>query len=161
MTSADAHEAAIGVNELGNIQDALKPITEYVDNGLTNACLHFSDGRLLTSTHEDSVRLYCTVPTWSPSSDIYLDLHDLNTLRSRSLHFIHDLVNSLRESGVSASYKLMPSNSPLCMICACHSRLDTNAIQLSAQDAYTKMKMGVRERVLLVELEDGPALVVT
>jgi hypothetical protein len=29
-----------------------------------------------------------------------LDLHDLNTLRSRSLHFIHDLVNSLRESGV-------------------------------------------------------------
>lgn len=30
-----------------------------------------------------------------------IDLHDLNTLRSRSLHFIHDLVNSLRESGVS------------------------------------------------------------
>ncbi|KAF8481944.1 hypothetical protein DFH94DRAFT_691578 [Russula ochroleuca] len=141
MTSADAREAAIS---MGNIQDALKPITE-----------------LLTSTHEDSVRLFCTVPTWSPSSDICLDLHDLNTLRSRSLHFIHDLVNSLRESGVTASYKLMPSNSPLCLICACHSRLDTNAIQLSAQDAYTKMKTGVRERVLLVELEDGPALVVT
>jgi hypothetical protein len=29
-----------------------------------------------------------------------IDLHDLNALRSRSLHFIHDLVNSLRESGV-------------------------------------------------------------
>jgi len=29
-----------------------------------------------------------------------IDLHDLYTLRSRSLHFIHDLVNSLRESGV-------------------------------------------------------------
>jgi hypothetical protein len=77
--------------------------------------------RLLTSKHEDSVRLYCTVPTWSPSSDICMhlrlassyrgeggindgtlgiDLHDLYTLRSRSLHFIHDLVNSLRESGV-------------------------------------------------------------
>ena len=29
-----------------------------------------------------------------------LDLHDLNDLRSRSLVFIHNLVNSLRESGV-------------------------------------------------------------
>jgi len=28
-------------------------------------------------------------------------------------------------------------------------------------DAYAKMNMGVRERVLLVEMEDGPALVVT
>jgi len=139
--AADAHEVALSVNELGNVHDALKPITE-----------------LLASTHEDSVRLYCTVPTWSPSSEICIDLHDLYTLRSRSLHFIHDLVDSLRESGVRASYKLMPSNSPLCLICAGHSRVDKNAFQLSAQDA---LKMGVRERVLLVELEDGPALVVT
>jgi hypothetical protein len=29
-----------------------------------------------------------------------IDLHDLHNLRSRSLHFIHDLVNALRESGV-------------------------------------------------------------
>ncbi|KAI0257138.1 hypothetical protein BJV78DRAFT_1115544, partial [Lactifluus subvellereus] len=130
--------------QLGDVHDALKPITE-----------------LLTSTHEDSVRLYCTVPTWSPSSDICIDLHDLHNLRSRCLHFIHDLVNALRESGVRASYTLAPSNSPLCLICACRSRLDKNAVQLSAQNAYTKMKMGVRERVLLVELEDGPALVVT
>jgi hypothetical protein len=80
-------------------------------------CILIPDDRLLTAMHEDSVRLYCTVPTWSPSSDICMelrsaspyridagipgiDLHDLNTLRSRSLHFIHDLVNSLRESGV-------------------------------------------------------------
>ncbi len=105
--------------QLGNVQDALKPITEYVNNGLTNAWFILIHGnRLLTATHEDSVRLYCTVPTWPPSSDICMkwrseslphiidtdisgiDLHDLNTLRSRSLHFIHDLVNSLRESGV-------------------------------------------------------------
>ncbi|KAI0308205.1 hypothetical protein B0F90DRAFT_1621768, partial [Multifurca ochricompacta] len=104
----------------------------------------------------------CTVPTWSSSSDICIDLHDLHDLRSRSLHFIHDLVNSLRESGVRASYTLAPSNSPLCLICACHSRLNKNAIQLSAHDAYTKLKTGVRrERVLLVESQDGPALVVT
>jgi hypothetical protein len=80
-------------------------------------CILIPHDRLLTAMHEDSVRLYCTVPTWSPSSDICMewrsvsphtidtgipgiDLHDLNTLRSRSLHFIHDLVNSLRESGV-------------------------------------------------------------
>ncbi|KAI0003678.1 hypothetical protein BJV74DRAFT_810918 [Russula compacta] len=143
--AADVHQAALNVNELGNVHDALKPITE-----------------LLISTHEDSVRLYCTVPTWSPSSEICIDLHDLYTLRSRSLHFIHNLVNSLRESGVRASYKLMPSNSPLCLICARDSRLDKNAFQqISAHDAYTKMKTGVRERVLLVELDDGPALVVT
>ncbi|KAI0296201.1 hypothetical protein BC826DRAFT_1005853 [Russula brevipes] len=141
---ADIHEAALSVNELGDVHDALKPITE-----------------LLTSTHDDSVRLYCTVPTWSPSSEICVDLHDLYTLRSRSLHFIHDLVKSLRESGVKASYTLMPSNSPLCLICAGHPGLDKNAVQLSAHDAYTKMKSVVRERVLLVELEDGPALVVT
>ncbi|KAH9954429.1 hypothetical protein BC827DRAFT_1143838, partial [Russula dissimulans] len=132
---------------LGNVHDALKPITEY-------PCGY----RLLASTHEDSVRLYCTVPTWSPSSEIGIDLHDLYTLRSRSLHFIHDLVNSLRESGVRASYKLRPSNSPLCLICAGHSRV--SAVQLSAQDAL-KMGTGDRERVLLVELEGGPALVVT
>ncbi|KAH9982898.1 hypothetical protein BGW80DRAFT_1162179, partial [Lactifluus volemus] len=130
--------------QLGDVHDALKPITE-----------------LLTSTHTDSVRLYCTVPTFSPSSDICTDLHDLHDLRSRSLHFIHDLVNSLRESGVRASYTLAPSNSPVCLICACGSRLDKNAIQISAKDAYSKMKAGIRERVLLVELEDGPALLVT
>ncbi|KAI9444805.1 hypothetical protein H4582DRAFT_1911425 [Lactarius indigo] len=140
----DARQDAPCVNELGDVRDALKPITE-----------------LLTSTHEESVRLYCTVPTWSPSSDMCIDLHDLNDLRSRSLVFIHDLVNSLRESGVRASYTLAPSSSPMCLICACHSRLNKNAIQLSAQDAYTKLKTGTRERVLLVELEEGPALVVT
>ena len=32
-----------------------------------------SHHRLLTSKHEDSVRLYCTVPTWSPSSEICMD----------------------------------------------------------------------------------------
>lgn len=85
-------------------------------------CVLMLDDRLLTAMHEDSVRLYCTVPTWSPSSDICMewrsvsphiidhgitgiDLHDLNTLRSRSLHFIHDLVNSLRESGVSRKFR--------------------------------------------------------
>ncbi|KAH9081653.1 hypothetical protein EDB83DRAFT_2334065 [Lactarius deliciosus] len=140
----DARQDAPCVNELGDVHDALKPITE-----------------LLTSTHEESVRLYCTVPTWSPSSDMCIDLHDLNDLRSRSLVFIHDLVNSLRASGVRASYTLAPSSSPMCLICACHSRLNKNAIQLSAQDAYTKLKTGTRERVLLVELEEGPALVVT
>ncbi|KAI0275068.1 hypothetical protein BC834DRAFT_946872 [Gloeopeniophorella convolvens] len=141
---ADPCEDTLSVNELGDVHDALKPITE-----------------LLASSHEDSVRLFCTVPTWSPSSDICIDLHDLNDLRSRSLHFIHDLVESLRESGVRASYTLAPSNSPLCLICACHARLNKSAVQLMAHDAYTKLKTGVRDRVLLVELEDGPALVLT
>ncbi|KAI0033183.1 hypothetical protein K488DRAFT_48261, partial [Vararia minispora EC-137] len=107
------------------------------------------------------VQLYCTVPTWTPSSDICIDLHDLHDLRSRSLVFIHDLVKSLRASGVPASYTLSPSDSPLCLVCASHASLDKRKVQMSAYEAYEKVKPSAREKVLLVDLQDGPALVIT
>lgn len=64
-----------------------------------------------------SVRLHCTIPTWCPASDtckfrfqpVYQtphhnlldgDLHDLHDLRTRFLLFIHNLLESLRSSGV-------------------------------------------------------------
>ncbi|KAJ7169901.1 hypothetical protein C8R46DRAFT_1090476, partial [Mycena filopes] len=64
------------------------------------------------------LRLSCTVPTWNPSSDNCLDLHDLNQLRTKFLAFIHDLVRALRTSGVAASYVLVPSSSSRCIMCA-------------------------------------------
>ncbi|ETW87209.1 hypothetical protein HETIRDRAFT_166745 [Heterobasidion irregulare TC 32-1] len=80
----DGHQDTLQMNELGNVRDALKPTTELLSR----------------SVHDQSVRLYCTVPTWAPSSDLCIDLHDLHDLRSRSLLFIHNLVESLRASGV-------------------------------------------------------------
>ncbi|KAI0047830.1 hypothetical protein FA95DRAFT_1605778 [Auriscalpium vulgare] len=136
---------SVEMNELGDVHEALKPITEL----------------LAGSAGDDTLRLYCTVPTWSPTSDICIDLHDLNALRTRSLLFIHDLVSALRASGIPASYTLTPSNSPLCFICASHSSLDKAKVQRSAHEAYIKTKSGVREKVLLVQLKHGPALVLT
>ncbi|KAF7339473.1 Poxc laccase transcription factor [Mycena sanguinolenta] len=59
-----------------------------------------------------------SIPTWSPSSDICLDLHDLHSLRTKFLLLIHDLVRALRSSGVAASYVLVPSSSSRCILCA-------------------------------------------
>ncbi|THH21553.1 hypothetical protein EW146_g13 [Bondarzewia mesenterica] len=131
--------------QLGNVHDALKPITELLSR----------------SFHDQAIRLYCTVPTWAPSSDICIDLHDLHDLRSRSLLFIHELVESLRASGVSASYTLAPSNSSLCLVCASHSVLNKSRVEECAREAFEKTKPCAREKVHLVQLKDGPALVIT
>lgn len=141
----DGHQDTLQMNELGNVRDALKPTTELLSR----------------SVHAQSVRLYCTVPTWAPSSDLCIDLHDLHDLRSRSLLFIHDLVESLRASGVPASYTLAPSNSPVCLVCASHSELDKDKVRASAHEALEKTKPCARERVHFVQLKDGPALVIT
>ncbi|KAI0068195.1 hypothetical protein BV25DRAFT_1987014 [Artomyces pyxidatus] len=144
-SSAEGSADVLQTNEVGDARDALKPITEL----------------LVSSAHGESLRLYCTVPTWSPMSDICIDLHDLNDLRSRSLHFIHDLVSSLRASGVPATYTLAPSNSPLCLICASHSEVDKCSLQVCAHEAFDQMKPIAREKVVVVQLKDGPALVLT
>ncbi|KAJ6519817.1 hypothetical protein C8R45DRAFT_36701 [Mycena sanguinolenta] len=64
--------------------------------------------RLILRTHASDLRLYCTVPTWSPSSDICLDLHDLHSLRTKFLLLIHDLVRALRSSGVCPRTTMLP-----------------------------------------------------
>ncbi|KAI0932191.1 hypothetical protein AcW2_000883 [Taiwanofungus camphoratus] len=73
----------VELNELGNLQDALEPFAQLIRRS----------GR--------SVRLHCTIPTVCSSSNACKDLHDLHDLRSRSLVFVHNLVESLRASGVS------------------------------------------------------------
>ncbi|KAI0801249.1 hypothetical protein C8Q74DRAFT_1364877 [Fomes fomentarius] len=148
-------------NELGNLDEAVEPFAQLIKK----------------TTH--SVRLHCTIPTGCPSSTTCADLHDLHDLRTRSLLFVHNLVESLRASGVSiirvsstkllaeriiqvpASYKLQPANCPMCLVCALPSGLDASKIRTAAFAAVQNAKLDLKEKVLLADLEDGFALVIT
>ncbi|KJA29241.1 hypothetical protein HYPSUDRAFT_61271 [Hypholoma sublateritium FD-334 SS-4] len=123
--------------ELGSLHDAVASFTKLTLGSGTN-----------------SVRLYCTIPTWN-SSDMCLDLYDHQELRSRFLLFIHDLLQSLRSLGISASYSLAPSSSSLCLVC--HKPIDVDVLQ-QLQDSKENLK---REQVTLVDLNSGPCLIIT
>ncbi|KAF8581631.1 hypothetical protein K439DRAFT_1353280 [Ramaria rubella] len=71
---------------------------------------------LVASRPGRAVRLHCTVPTWSTSSDICTDLHDLQELRSRSLVFVHDLCRKLGSAGIQVSYRLAPSHTSMVLL---------------------------------------------
>ncbi|KAK7694662.1 hypothetical protein QCA50_001850 [Cerrena zonata] len=133
----------VELNELGTLQDALEPFAK------------------LVSRSGNSVRLHCTIPTVCPSSDVYVDLHDLNALRTRSLMFVHDLVETLRASGITASYRLQPSSCPLCLVCALPPDLDANKVKAAAIAAVEKALPQSKEKALLADLKDGLALVIT
>ncbi|VDB84481.1 unnamed protein product [Peniophora sp. CBMAI 1063] len=135
------------LNEMGDVDHAVQPITELLSRASPDS--------------SEQVRLYCTVPTWSSTSNFCLDMHDLNDLRTRSLAFIHNLVKALRAVGIPASYTLAPSDSPLCLVCASHAHMDKRQVQRSAFEAFEKYKPTARSQVLLVDLHDGPALVIT
>ncbi|RPD62926.1 hypothetical protein L227DRAFT_651217 [Lentinus tigrinus ALCF2SS1-6] len=130
-------------NELGNLDEAVEPFAQLIKK----------------TTH--SVRLHCTIPTGCPSSSTCVDLHDLHDLRTRSLLFVHNLVESLRAAGVPASYKLQPANCPMCLVCALPSGLDASKVRAAAFAAVQNAKIDFKEKVLLADLEDGYALVIT
>ncbi|KDQ63548.1 hypothetical protein JAAARDRAFT_29569 [Jaapia argillacea MUCL 33604] len=143
--SSDVDEkCALEINELGKPDDALEAFA-----------------KLLACSGEDSVRLHCTVPTWCPMSDTCLDLHDLHDLRSRSLTYIHNLIESLRSSGIPASYRLAPANSSLCLVCPMSPTQNVNKVKMAAFEAIQGAKFSQRDTVLLANLEYGPALVIT
>ncbi|KAL4069618.1 hypothetical protein V8B97DRAFT_1918128 [Scleroderma yunnanense] len=131
------------LNELDTLTDAVEPFSRLVSR---SGC---------------SIRLHCSVPMWSPSSDTCHDLHELNDLRSKSLHFIHNLLKSLHSNGISASYRLAPSNSSLCFICALPTELSVPKLRSATVEILQKAKINAREKVLLVELEHGPALIIS
>ncbi|KZV77644.1 hypothetical protein PENSPDRAFT_645275 [Peniophora sp. CONT] len=139
----DIHYDAL--NEMGDVEHAVQPITEL----------------LCRASPNEQVRLHCTLPTWNNNPDFCLDMHDFHDLRNRSLDFIHNLVKALRAVGVPASYTLAPSDSPLCLVCASHAHMDKRKVQMSAFEAFEKYKPTARQQVLLVDLQDGPALVIT
>ncbi|KAG1801631.1 uncharacterized protein HD556DRAFT_895187 [Suillus plorans] len=128
------------LNELGSLTDAVEPFASQT-------------GR--------SVRLHCSVPMWSSPSDTCLDLHDLHDLRSRILLFVHDLLESLHSAGISASYRLAPSNSSLCFICALPTELSAPKVRSAAVEILQNANIHAREKVLLADLECGPALIIS
>ncbi|EPQ60639.1 hypothetical protein GLOTRDRAFT_135289 [Gloeophyllum trabeum ATCC 11539] len=144
MEPHDDHDASVELNELGTVDDALEFLS-----------------KMVSSSGGGSVRLHCTVPTWCSPSDTCLDLHDLHDLRSRALLFIHNLTESLRSSGIPASYRLAPCNSNLCLVCPISSKYDLNKVKTDAFRAVQHAGHLEREKVLLADLEHGPALIIT
>jgi len=119
--------------------------------------------KLIVCSGTTDIRLHCAVPTWSSSTETCLDLHDLHELRSRFLAFIHDLIQSLRSSGISASYSLAPLSSSRCLICALPPKRCTNQTKL-VDDLQRSPEFNItfeREQAILVHMEDGPCLIVT
>ncbi|EMD42058.1 hypothetical protein CERSUDRAFT_110603, partial [Gelatoporia subvermispora B] len=115
----------VGLNELGNLQDALEPFADLIS---------------LIRQSSQAVRLHCTIPNLSSPSDS-CDLHDLHDLRSRSLMFVHNLVEVLRASGIAASYRLQVANCPLCLVCALPPDLDANRVRAAAVAAIQNHKL--------------------
>ncbi|KAF9481433.1 hypothetical protein BDN70DRAFT_876417 [Pholiota conissans] len=138
LPQKDTSEDQVQLRELGKAEDAVVSFTN-----------------LLVKTGTTSIRLHCTVPTWSSSTDTCLDLYDLHQLKSRFLLFVHDLLQSLRAAGISASYSLSPSSSSLCLICQKPVSID---IFQQLQESSDKFK---REQVTLIEAESGPCLIIT
>ncbi|KAG2366524.1 hypothetical protein BDR07DRAFT_1352277 [Suillus spraguei] len=164
MPSPSANQE-LQLNELGSLTDAVEPFARYYPFDIIlfwpfmrtiNATLP----RLLSQTGR-SVRLHCSIPMWSSPSDICLDLHDLHDLRSRILLFVHDLLESLRSAGIPASYRLAPSNSSLCFICALPTELSAPKVRSAAVEILQNANIHAREKVLLADLECGPALIIS
>ncbi|KAJ7783786.1 hypothetical protein DFH07DRAFT_789098 [Mycena maculata] len=126
--------------ELGPPSDAVEPFKQ-----------------LVLRSHTTDLRLYCTVPTWSSSSDNCLDLHDLHQLRAKFLVLIHDIVHALRSSGVTASYVLVPSNSSRCILCAGGCDDLASAIALLQK---TPLEPKHQQNVLLADI-GCPCLIIT
>ncbi|KAF8922556.1 hypothetical protein CPB85DRAFT_1268067 [Mucidula mucida] len=133
----------VPLNELGNLHDAVEPFTQVL--------LRLGP----------SVKLHCAVPTWCPTSETCLDLHDLHELRSRLLLFIHDLVQSLRACGVHASYSLAPSNSSMCLVCASGPDIARSQVKTCAIDVLQNAKLSKREHAVLADLKSYPSLIIT
>ncbi|KAI0735155.1 hypothetical protein C8Q76DRAFT_711197 [Earliella scabrosa] len=139
----DSPPTDVEFSELGNLDEAVEPFAQLIRK----------------TAH--SVRLHCTIPTGCPSSTTCADLHDLHDLRTRSLLFVHNLVEALRASGVPASYKLQPANCPMCLVCALPSGLDASKLRAAAFAAVQNAKLDLKEKALLADLKDGFALVIT
>ncbi|KAH9950346.1 hypothetical protein B0H21DRAFT_819159 [Amylocystis lapponica] len=133
----------VELNELGDLQDALEPFAQLIRK---SGC---------------SVRLYCTIPTLCSPNNTCFDLYDLHDLRARSLLFVHNLVESLRASGIPASYRLQPSDCPLCVVCALPQGLDATRVKAAATEAVMNAHIHLKDKALLADLEDGLALVIT
>ncbi|KAK2461916.1 hypothetical protein APHAL10511_006379 [Amanita phalloides] len=126
---------------------------------LDNAVDSFT--KMLSHSGKTAVRLHCTVPMWSPSYDTNLDLHDVNELRSRVLHFVHDLLQSLRAVDITASYSLIPSSSPVCFVWALPPNLRGPLSQFNIDELPKSAQMGRRDKIFLADSNSAPCLIIT
>ncbi|TFK30443.1 hypothetical protein FA15DRAFT_662396 [Coprinopsis marcescibilis] len=138
MKTQDSHISSL---TLSSFQDAIEPFTKQV-----------------LKRHETSTRLLCTIPTWGSSPDNCWDLHDLQNLRSKFLVFVHELLKSLQEAGMEASYSLAPSSSCQGIICALPSNISLNRVVI---DEVEKIRQTKSESVLLLETQAGPCLIIS
>ncbi|KAF8622456.1 hypothetical protein AX15_006979 [Amanita polypyramis BW_CC] len=144
MLPLDDQESKIHFNEVGTLDKAVHSFTN-----------------VLCQSGKTAIRLHCTVPTWSPSYDTNLDLHDVNELRSRLLLFIHDLLQSLRSVDIIASYSLLPSNSPVCFVWALPPNLRAPHLQFNGEELLKNSQINRRNNVLLADSQSGPCLIIT
>ena len=128
------------IDQLSSFHDTIEPFTQ-----------------LVLGTRKASTRLLCTVPSWNSSADNYLDLHDLQTLRSRFLSFIHEVVKSLQSAGIIVSYSLAPSSSAQCLICALPSY---TALNQQVINEVEKVRITKSNTVSLIESKAGPCIII-
>ncbi|PFH54474.1 hypothetical protein AMATHDRAFT_52075 [Amanita thiersii Skay4041] len=138
------HQPGLQLNELGTLGSAVEAFT-----------------KMLSRSGQTAVRLHCTLPTWSPSYDTYLDLHDINELRSRVLLFIHDLLQSLRSADIVASYSLAPSNLPVCLVWALPPDPTTVQVKIDGDDLLKGVQIRKRDNVLVADLKGASCLIIT
>ncbi|KAF8516152.1 hypothetical protein BU17DRAFT_92983 [Hysterangium stoloniferum] len=133
----------------------LVDIHEFAD--LQSAATSFVE--LVASRPRRAIRLHCTVPTWSSSSEFCTDLHDLNELRSRSLVFVHDLCEKLGSAGIQASYRLVPSDTPLVLLRALP---EDSPCSCDESDALNLAKHGSgRKKAILTAIDGIPSIILT
>ncbi|KIY71622.1 hypothetical protein CYLTODRAFT_418689 [Cylindrobasidium torrendii FP15055 ss-10] len=132
-------------NELGNnLTDAVEPFTRAIQkSGLA------------------SVKLYCAVPTWAPPNDPCFDLHDLHELRGRCILFLHEMLQSLRLSGMQVTYNLVPCEYALCLISASAPDVAGSQVKSCALDLLRDSQSIKRENIILAQLSSYPSLIIT
>jgi len=133
-------------SELASIHDATE----------TFASLYRSTGQ--------SVRLNCIFPTCH-SRDSPYDLFDVQDIQTRSLKYLHCLVEELRDVGVPVSYTLSPSVTPLSVCLAIvipvAKGLSSAKIKMSVCNAVRSADALPREKFLAASVENNTALIIT
>ncbi|KIY52726.1 hypothetical protein FISHEDRAFT_55710 [Fistulina hepatica ATCC 64428] len=142
--AAGASSSSLSFNEMPSLSDAVKSFQQ-----------------LLTRS-DAPVHLQCIIPTWCPMSGNCLDMHDLHQLRARALLFTHDLLQSLRASGVHATYSLVPSSSTsVSVISARRPTARTAAFNVASISELPTSLIKTKKNVLMLDLDDVPSIVIT
>ncbi|KAJ3541011.1 hypothetical protein NMY22_g4064 [Coprinellus aureogranulatus] len=127
--------------DVPNLRDAVEPFT-----------------KAILRSRPAGTKLLCTIPTWGAGAeDSYWDFNDIQEKKSRLLVLIHELVKSLRNAGIIATYSLTPSSSSRCVVCALPPNTYLNQVVISEVE---KARATSSASFSVVEGVAGPCLVV-